>query len=84
MEKPKFNCKSAGLHENDSNKMLIALANWLFHVVKNENEEKKKMILIYMLNLALYFLQNIPLSKNTKKNTGISNLNNANISIESN
>ncbi len=48
--------------------MLIVLANWLLYIIKNENNIKKKTIFIYMLNLALYFLQDISLSKSTKKN----------------
>ncbi|POG71212.1 hypothetical protein GLOIN_2v1774956 [Rhizophagus irregularis DAOM 181602=DAOM 197198] len=53
---------------NDSDKILIALANWLLFVVKNESQDRKEIILTHMLNPALHFLQNITLSKNTKKN----------------
>ncbi|PKC55471.1 hypothetical protein RhiirA1_475553 [Rhizophagus irregularis] len=66
--KPKFNCENDKLHDEDSDKILIALANWLLFVVKNESQDKKEIILTHMLNPALHFLQNITLSKNTKKN----------------
>ncbi|PKK59839.1 hypothetical protein RhiirC2_794223 [Rhizophagus irregularis] len=52
--KSRFSCKDAGLHDEDSNKMLMILANWLLYVIKNENEERKKNIL---LNPALDLLQ---------------------------
>ncbi|CAB4434238.1 unnamed protein product [Rhizophagus irregularis] len=66
--KPKFNCENDRLHDEDSDKILIALANWLLLVVKNESQDRKEIILTHMLNPALHFLQNITLSKNTKKN----------------
>ncbi|PKC52752.1 hypothetical protein RhiirA1_480766, partial [Rhizophagus irregularis] len=66
--KPKFNCENDKLHDEDSDKILIALANWLLFVVKNESQDRKEIILTHMLNPALHFLQNITLSKNTKKN----------------
>jgi hypothetical protein len=56
------------LHDGDQDKMLTALANWLLHVVKKENKEKKKTILTYMLNTALPFLQDVFLPKSAKKN----------------
>ncbi|CAB4391139.1 unnamed protein product [Rhizophagus irregularis] len=55
--KSRFSCKDAGLHDEDSNKMLMILANWLLYVIKNENEERKKNILTRMLNPALDLLQ---------------------------
>lgn len=54
--KSRFSCKDAGLHDEDSNKMLMILANWLLYVIKNENEERKKNILTRMLNPALDLL----------------------------
>ncbi|CAB5373715.1 unnamed protein product [Rhizophagus irregularis] len=66
--KSKFNCENDKLHDEDSDKILIALVNWLLFVVKNESQDRKEIILTHMLNPALHFLQNITLSKNTKKN----------------
>jgi hypothetical protein len=55
--KPKFSCEKAGLHDEDTNKMLIALASWLSHIAKTQNVENKKNILTSMLEPALNFLQ---------------------------
>ncbi|CAB5188332.1 unnamed protein product [Rhizophagus irregularis] len=58
-EKSKFNCENDGLHDEDSDKILVVLANWLLLVVKNESKNRKEIILIYdILNPALHFFQN--------------------------
>ncbi|PKC04108.1 hypothetical protein RhiirA5_422743 [Rhizophagus irregularis] len=41
-EKSKFNCENDGLHDEDSDKILVVLANWLLLVVKNERNKLAK------------------------------------------
>ncbi|RHZ81047.1 hypothetical protein Glove_126g4 [Diversispora epigaea] len=66
--KPKFNCKDTGLHDEDNNKILIAIANWLLHVVKNENNNKKEIVIEHVLNPVLDCLQESLLKKNKNFN----------------
>ncbi|RHZ56362.1 hypothetical protein Glove_402g38 [Diversispora epigaea] len=67
--KPKFNCKTTGLHDEDNNKILITIANWLLHVVENNDNDKKEIVIKHILNSTLDCLQEFLLKKNKNENT---------------